>query len=211
MKKQMRFTAAAVALGAAAALGATATPATGAEDLKQRSLVKVLNADGNRFDGNWRDFDIVHRVATTILAAKPSSPVAVLADGTTPLTAFVPTDRAFQGLATQVTGKKPRSEKATFRALAGLGVDTLETVLLYHVVPGATVSYKSALKADGASLTSAQGGSLGVYLTEAGPALADADTNDANPHVIYDLRNINKGNKQIAHGINRVLRPVDLP
>ena len=39
-------------------------------------------------------------------------------------------------------------------------------------------------------------------------ALIDADRSDRNPRVIrFD---INKGNKQIAHGISRVLRPVDL-
>ena len=38
--------------------------------------------------------------------------------------------------------------------------------------------------------------------------LLDADRNDANPRIVD--RNINKGNRQIAHGINRVLRPMDL-
>ena len=38
--------------------------------------------------------------------------------------------------------------------------------------------------------------------------LKDADRNDANPFVVrFDL---NRGNKQIAHGISLVLRPVDL-
>ena len=39
--------------------------------------------------------------------------------------------------------------------------------------------------------------------------LVDADRNDRNPAVVKF--NINKGNKQIAHAIDRVLRPVDLP
>jgi hypothetical protein len=39
--------------------------------------------------------------------------------------------------------------------------------------------------------------------------LIDADRNDRNPRIVrFD---INKGNKQVAHGIDRVLRPVDLP
>ena len=38
--------------------------------------------------------------------------------------------------------------------------------------------------------------------------LLDADRNDANPRIVQ--RKINKGNRQIAHGINRVLRPVNL-
>jgi hypothetical protein len=40
-------------------------------------------------------------------------------------------------------------------------------------------------------------------------SLRDADPDASNPYVVQP--NINKGNKQIAHGINRVLRPVDLP
>ena len=74
-----------------------------------------------------------------VLKAKPDSAVAVLADGDTRLTAFVPTDRAFRRLVTSVTGDRPASEKAAFGAVASLGVDTVESLLLYHVVPGATV------------------------------------------------------------------------
>ena len=38
--------------------------------------------------------------------------------------------------------------------------------------------------------------------------LKDADPDAANPRIVaFD---INKGNKQIGHGINQVLRPVDL-
>ena len=84
-----------------------------------------------------------------MLASKPQSPVGILADGSAPLTAFIPTDRAFQRLVRSLTGSTPRTERKTFSAVAGLGIDTVETVLLYHVVPGATITYKQALKADG--------------------------------------------------------------
>jgi hypothetical protein len=39
--------------------------------------------------------------------------------------------------------------------------------------------------------------------------LVDADKSDRNPYVVR--ANLNKGNRQIAHGIDRVLRPIDLP
>lgn len=39
--------------------------------------------------------------------------------------------------------------------------------------------------------------------------LRDADTDDRNPYVVQ--ASLNKGNRQIAHGIDRVLRPLDLP
>ncbi|MET8361531.1 hypothetical protein [Micromonospora sp. NPDC005171] len=39
--------------------------------------------------------------------------------------------------------------------------------------------------------------------------LVDADTNDRDARVVsYD---VNKGNRQIAHAVDRVLRPIDLP
>lgn len=181
-------------------------------DLGTRSLATVLAKDGAGFDRNANDFDILDAAVTAVLMAKPDSPVAVLADGTTALTAFLPTDRAFRRLAQELTGKHHRSEKAVFTDLATtLGVDTIENVLLYHVVPGATVTYKQALRSDGAVLTTALTGStLTVDVRRhRRVVLVDADTNDANPQVVR--ANINKGNLQIAHGINRVLRPVDLP
>ena len=39
--------------------------------------------------------------------------------------------------------------------------------------------------------------------------LKDADTDDRDPRVV--VFNINAGNRQIAHAIDRVLRPVNLP
>ena len=66
----------------------------------------------------------------------PNSPVAVLADGNVPLAAFLPSDRAFRRLAHSLTGKWYHSEKKVFIKLAGTrGVDPIESVMLYHVVP----------------------------------------------------------------------------
>ena len=180
--------------------------------LGTRSLAAVLAKDGAGFDRNANDFDILDAAVTAVLTAKPDSPVAVLADGTTPLTAFLPTDRAFRRLDEQLTGQHRRSEKAVFTDLATtLGVDTIETVLLYHVVPGATITYQQALRSDGAVLTTALTGSTLTVDVRRGHrvVLVDADTNDTNPLVVG--ANINRGNRQIAHAINRVLRPVDLP
>lgn len=177
-----------------------------------RSLATVLAKDGSGFDRNWNDFDITDNAVAAVLAAKPNSPVAVLADGDTALTAFLPTDRAFRRLAQDLTGKHYRSEKAVFTDLATtLGVDTIESVLLYHVVPGATITYKQALRSNGAVLQTALAGSTVrvKVLRHHRIALVDADRNDTNPVIVRV--NINKGNVQIAHGIDRVLRPVDLP
>lgn len=128
------------------------------------------------------------------------------------MTAFLPTDLAFRNLVQSLTGHRYKSENKVFTVLAGkLGIDTIESVLLYHVVPGATIDYRAALKADGAVLKTALPGSTvkvkayyGLFVS-----LKDADTNARNPFVL--LPNLNRGNRQIAHGITSVLRPVDLP
>jgi uncharacterized surface protein with fasciclin (FAS1) repeats len=218
MNRTTRFTrTTALGLGAALAASAlagltTSTSATAAPAAKApgtTSLATVLDADGNKFDRNHGDFDIVDRAVRTVLAAKPDSDVGVLADGTTRVTAFIPTDRAFLRLVGDLTGNTPESEKAAFQAVAGFPVDTIEGVLLYHVVVGDTITAKEASQADGVELTMASGGTVTVHVGDR-IRLEDADTNDRDPRVIAKLVNINKGNKQIAHGIDRVLRPIDL-
>ncbi|MFD0522172.1 fasciclin domain-containing protein [Paractinoplanes durhamensis] len=178
-----------------------------------RSLASVLTAHGSGFDHNGRDYDILTAAVLAVLKAKPASPVGVLTDGKTALTAFLPNDRAFELLVAdlQHTRRLP-TEKAAFTAVAGLGIDTVESVLLYHVVPGATVTRAAALKSDNARLTTAAKSKIKVDVYGWGHRrirLIDADTNDRDPRVI--VFNINKGNRQIAHGIDRVLRPIDLP
>jgi uncharacterized surface protein with fasciclin (FAS1) repeats len=217
----MRFTrlgkqAAAVATAAivASALGAAPAQATGKKPLKTKSLAAVLTADKSGFDRNGHDYDILTAAVTAVLKAKPGSKVAVLADGKTSLTAFLPNDRAFQLLVKDITkSKKLPGEKSAFTAVAGLGINTVESVLLYHVVPGATVTKKAALKSDNAKLATAAGSKIKVNVY--GPrwhkriSLIDADRSDRNPRI--NRFDINKGNRQIAHGIDRVLRPINLP
>ena len=177
------------------------------------SLAAVLTAKGGgTFDKNWHDYDIVTAAVLAVLSAKPSSPVGALTDGSVALTAFIPNDRAFQILVTSLTGSTPKTEKKTFKAVASLGIDTVEAVLLYHVVVGPPIKSSAALKADGAKLTTALGTRLRVKVTKA-PAiiLGDKDPGARNARVILSQVDINKGNKQIAHGIDRVLRPLNLP
>jgi uncharacterized surface protein with fasciclin (FAS1) repeats len=200
---------------ATVALGAPAQAHGKTKPLGTRSLAAVLTADKSGFDRNSKDFDVLTAAVLAVLQAKPNSAVKVLTDGSVALTTFAPTDGAFRQLAKEVSkSKRLPSEKQAFTTVAGLGIDTVEAVLLYHVVPGATIDRKAALKADGAKLTTAAGSTItvDVYRTWCYGkkiALVDADRNDRNPRVVaFD---INKGNKQIAHGIDRVLRPVDLP
>ncbi|WP_203931523.1 fasciclin domain-containing protein [Virgisporangium ochraceum] len=207
----------AVAASAATTLTLTATPsvawATGgsAAPSGTRSLAAVLTSDTSGFDRRPHDFDILTSAVLAVLSAKPTSPVKVLTDGTVALTAFVPNDAAFQRLVQDITdSRRCPSEEQAFTAVAGLGIDTVEAVLLYHVVPGATIDGKTARRSDGAALTTAAGSTVTVDVKDWHVVrLVDKDTNDRDARVAsFD---INKGNKQIAHAIDRVLRPSDLP
>ena len=149
-----------------------------------------------------------------MLKAKPTSPVSVLTQGKVRLTAFIPDDRSFRRLVKDLTGTSPRTERATFNALvSAVGVDTVEQVLLYHVVPGATITAKKALRSNGAVLTTAQGATITVGVADRKVpliVLQDQDPDAFDPIVDPMALNINKGNKQVAHGIVFVLRPADL-
>jgi uncharacterized surface protein with fasciclin (FAS1) repeats len=186
-----------------------ATPADAAPRPGTTSLATVLGADGQKFDHKWRDYDIVEAAVYAVAAAKPDSPVLVLADGTKRLTAFVPNDRAFQNLAKALTGRTFYSEKRIFEKIAALvPIDTLETVLLYHVVPDVTIKAAKALQSDGAKLETAAGVTLRVKVRNGQVKLVDKDPDTRAAVVI--VPDINKGNKQIAHGIDAVLLPADV-
>jgi uncharacterized surface protein with fasciclin (FAS1) repeats len=206
MRKIVTGVAAASAL--ALTMGAAAVPASAADGTNP--LGAVLTSDTNQFDRNSKDFDIVTEAALAVLAAKPSSAVGVLLDGTVPLTAFVPNDQAFRILVEDLTGKHIRSERRIFNAVAGLGIDTVETVLLYHVVPGATIPASAAVQANGVGLGTANGDTVTVQVRKGGTLikLSDRDYNSRNARVI--ATDVNEGNKQIAHVIDRVLRPINL-
>lgn len=214
--RTLATTVAATALVATAALlpgSAQAAPAKA--KLGTTSLAEVLTSDGNKFDRRSADYDIVTEAVLAVLGAKPDSAVGVLADGKVKLTAFIPNDASFRILAKDLTGTWIRSEKQIFETLvAAVGVDAIEQVLLYHVVPGATITSKAALASDGAALTTAQGGTFTVdvlYKRLPLVQLQDQDSSDVDPFLDPSALDINKGNRQIAHGILFVLRPLDLP
>lgn len=207
--------------GATAGLAATAVvlstalapvPATAAEKTGgTRSLATVLAADGTRFDRNSRDFDILEAAVNAVLEAKPGSPLAAIADGKTRLTVFLPTDSAFKFLVRSLKGYKPKTEAKTFAAIAGaVDVDTLESILLYHVVAGKTLTSPRVLAADGTAVTTASGKKFRVNVTHGQVILVDRDPNGRNPRANLGQLDINRGNRQVGHGIDRVLRPVDL-
>ncbi len=207
MRKTWKTTA---ALGAAAALGAgamLAAPAAQADD--HMSLAEVLDVGNAMFDDDSGDFDILTKAAEAVLAAKDDSPVAVLADADTALTVFAPTDQAFMDLASALAGSDITDESEAFDAVAGLGIDTVEDVLLYHVIPGKTITSADALKSNGAVLPTALKGKNTKVIVLDGPIIRLRDYAPAfkNAQVILDLVDINKDGKQIAHGVDHVMLP----
>jgi uncharacterized surface protein with fasciclin (FAS1) repeats len=200
-KKMVVAAIAASALAAGFSVPASANTGT-------TSLASVLNVSAQAYDRNWEDFDILTAAVNTVLAAKPNSAVRVLADGNTELTAFIPTDRAFRKLVLNLTGKVRHQERTVAADVVALGVDTVEAVLLYHVVVGPQVLSPAALAAGGAALTTAQTGKFIVNVVGTSIELVDQDTGINNPRVILAGVDINKGNKQIAHAIDRVLLPI---
>ena len=199
---------AAPASPAAARAAAPAASSTHSH-LGTKSLVTVLLADKNGFDANGKDFDVLTAAVKAVLKAKPHSAVGVLANGKVALTAFIPNDDAFRFLVRDLTGKKVKSEAGVFKAVASLGIPTVEKVLLYHVIPGLTIPSGAAIKANGAVLKTALGLTVKVRVVGGRIYLQDKDGNATNPYVL--VADVNKGNRQIAHGISRVLRPLDLP
>ena len=175
-----------------------------------KSLAAVLTAK-NSYDADGSNYDILTAAVLAVLGAKPGSAVSALTDGNVALTAFIPNDDAFINLVTAYTGAAPVSESAAFTAVATLGIDTVENVLLYHVVVGPAILSPDALKANGASLATAlKGASIGVTVKGTTITLGDNDVVAADPKVLLPQVDINKGNKQVAHGIDAVLLPVQL-
>ena len=191
-------------------MAAVAAPAASAADMGTTSLASVLTGGQQGFDQDYKDYDILTAAVLAVLKAKPNSPVKVLTDGSTALTAFIPNDKAFMNLASALTKKKVTTEAGAFKAVAGLGIPTVEKVLEYHVVPGSTILSGDALKANGAKLNTAlPGKTIGVKVVASPASITLMDYNKAlpNPKVILSQVDINKGNEQVAHGIDAVLMP----
>ena len=211
--KQIALVAAGTLVSSAVGLAAAPADAAPHQRAGTKSLAEVLAADGTKLDKNWQDFDILEAAVLAVVAATPDSPVALLTDGSVRLTAFLPTDQAFRDLVGDLTGKLPKTEKQTVNQLIKLaGVDTIETVLLYHVVAGKTLASPKVIAASkqGAKLATAQGGKVKVTQAKGNITLVDKDPDIANPVVILNGIDVNKGNKQIGHAIDGVLLPIDL-
>jgi hypothetical protein len=201
--------------GLAAAVSLTIVlPATSADAANQRTIADVLTADTSRddangFDNRWWDFDIVTQAVLLFpdIAGAASDPDAEL-------TVFAPTDAAFRALVHDLTGEWLGSETDVFGAVAGLGVDTVKSVLTYHIVPAA-ISYGAARRAAAsgpAALPTLNGVTVSAEFTGGWMRLirlVDQDPDLRDPVVILPNVRGQLANGYV-HAIDRVLVPVDL-
>ena len=171
------------------------------------TLADVLLSDGNQFDANPFDYDIV----TEAVLLFPDL-VAAASDPNAELTVFLPNDWAFRKLVADLTGRWPLREQAVFDAVAALGTQTVATVLQYHIVPGPPISFEAATQSDGAELTTLQGATIEVDV--AGRwwkvvRLIDNDPDARDARVVHPEVG-GQASNGFAHGIDSVLRPIDL-
>lgn len=172
------------------------------------SIIDIAVSDGDQFDSNPFDFDILTEavIATGLDEALDDDGVGDLPFD---VTVFAPTDQAFRRLVYDLAGVWLESEEEVFNTVAGLGLDTVSDVILYHVVEG-EVFAATALTLDGVDVPTLLGPTFEVNVRQSTwISLRDQDVDDIDPWVIPALTDIDASNG-VIHGITRVLRPVDL-
>ena len=96
--------------------------------------------------------------------------------------------------------------------VSAIPASTLETVVQYHVIPGADIDSATALSVPrGTPLTTLQGEDIKVTPVRffGSAILSDKDRDDIDPFLVPSKLDIQASNG-IAHGIAFVLRPFDL-
>ena len=198
-------------IGSVVAFALFATPLASVhaeeESLKSIPLTELLKLKTSDFDSNLSDFDIFTALFMDVWGLLPESKIQVISDGNQALTAFIPNDRAFKRLVAFLTGKTLTSESNIATAVMNLGEKTVENILLYHLVPGQTLTYSQALSSDGVVLSTVSGSSIRLNASGSSLLLIDKKTKHTNPVIVNTKSDLNLGSKQLAHGINQVLLP----
>jgi hypothetical protein len=171
------------------------------------SIVQELVPGGEENDGgfdiNEFDYHITALLLHDVLAADPRGPVAILAAGPRRATFFQPDDEEWVLFVHKLTGEalplpSATTEKTAYEYLKGLGVERLETILSYLIIPGVTltgpllgpptISQKTYTTADGETLLVKSDFGV-VTLVDNSPLTPNSGIVEAP---------MNQGNRQIA-------------
>src|SRR6478735_4254455 len=147
-----------VATGVGTAAAAPAGKGGGRPTIAQVLLSDSASDDANGFDRRWFDYDIATQVV-------------------------LPNDLAFRTLVHDLTGTWPATEKDTFDAVASLGLDTVGSILTYHIV-GAKLSPLNLLHSNGQQETTLNGAKFTVAVRAIFIRLQDNDPDAADPYVV---------------------------
>ncbi len=175
-------TAAALTLGASAALAGPPGWAGPGLDTTTVETAVALSGTPFEFDDNGGDFDIL--VAAVVATGVNES----ILNGEEDYTVFAPTDQAFLDLVEGIAGA-PVTEQQAFDALVGLlGVDGVTAVLAYHVTedwrPSPSVVNPKKIEMLDGNTISARGGTIVANNSTAGFVATDVKTADGGIHVI---------------------------
>lgn len=171
------------------------------------AISTVIGVQDFAFDSDLSNFDIFTFLTLDVLGKRPNSRLWRMADGTVPMTAFIPTDRAFKKLVKALTGVNYNSERKIYNIARTLGTDKLNQILLYHFVFGAPLLAEDVLAANNTFLTTPRKVTIRVVYDGTELKLRDKDRDRINPRVILSRVNLNGENNQVVHPINGVLIP----
>lgn len=176
-------------LAGAAAVAAVGTAPAAAKPDRTTITDTVVSISGpSGFDTNPGDFDILRdALGATGLDAK--------LDGRGQFTVFAPPDSAFLALTGTTT------EQAAFDAVAALGLDNVESVLLYHVARGARTA------ADVVPATRVRTLNGGFLTKESGSAVLQDGAGREVPIAAPDAARVSNG---VIHVVGDVLLPFAL-
>lgn len=174
--------------------GTPVTPAT------PPTLAGMLAPYATTFDNDNNNFNVgVH-----LLLQFPQIVKAAASPGS--YTVFLPTDYAFRRLVKDLTGTVVVNEAKLVEAVKGLRALKFTDVVRYHVLVGNRLDYATALRSNGVSLTTSQGGVVKVFVPKGTRRVVLVDKAPNR----RDARVVNTGlvaSNGIVHVIDRVLLP----
>ncbi|MEL7262501.1 MAG: fasciclin domain-containing protein [Pseudomonadota bacterium] len=166
------------------------------------TLLNLLEESGGAPDDDATDFDLL------LTALQATGLDTVVDDETAELTVFLPNDGAFVSLA-QDLGYEGADEGEALQTILDASAEAdpdnplqlVTDILTYHVSPGEQDA-EAVLASD--TLATVNGATIGVD----GTTLVDQDPDNADPTLIQTDIAASNG---IAHAIDEVLLPVDIP